>query len=264
MNIDTLLSDMWQQYISHNQQAEKIHSLLLDEGENIVNDHIALRTFNHPSINIDVLGDFFIEFGYEEKEDYHFEEKKLSAKHYRHPTKDVPLIFISELKCEEFSNDFQKTIDQLIEAIPNKAINNPKFLTSGIHWPMISKTTYDVLLKESEYAAWLATFGFRANHFTVTVNKLKNYNLLELNAFLKKNGFKLNTSGGEIKGSASVYLEQSSTLAEPINIEFSDGKAKVPCCYYEFAQRHMLPSGEIFTGFISKSADKIFESTNKK
>ena len=55
----------------------------------------------------------------------------------------------------------------------------------------------------------------RANHFTVLVNDLTTFkNLLELNAFLKSNGFKLNSAGGEVKGSREVFLEQSSTLAD--------------------------------------------------
>ena len=31
---------------------------------------------------------------------------------------------------------------------------------------------------------------------------------------------------------------------------------------YEFAYRHEMENGELFSGFIAGSADKIFESTN--
>jgi len=37
----------------------------------------------------------------------------------------------------------------------------------------------------------------------------------------------------------------------------------VPSCYYEFAKRYADKSGEIYQGFVTTSADKIFESTNK-
>jgi hypothetical protein len=58
-------------------------------------------------------------------------------------------------------------------------------------------------------------YGFRANHFTINVNALTNSkNLEELNAYLKENNWKMNGSGGEIKGTPEQLLEQSSTLAD--------------------------------------------------
>jgi len=81
---------------------------------------------------------------------------------------------------------------------------------------------------------------------------------------LKTNNFLLNDSGGEIKGSTDVYLEQSSTRADPTQVAFSDGTKTIPCCYYEFAKRYTMPDGKLFTGFVAQSADKIFESTDNK
>mgnify|MGYP001471310139 CR=1 FL=1 len=80
--------------------------------------------------------------------------------------------------------------------------------------------------------------------------------------FLKSKGFKLNSSGGEVKGTPHVFLEQSSTLANRVEVKFTDGKKEIPSCYFEFAKRYALDSGELYQGFIAKSADKIFESTN--
>ena len=37
---------------------------------------------------------------------------------------------------------------------------------------------------------------------------------------------------------------------------------RIPSCYYEFARRYPLPSGEVFQGFVPESADTIFESTD--
>ena len=102
-----------------------------------------------------------------------------------------------------------------------------------------------------------------ANHFTVNVNKLKQYDSLQkLNAFLIENGFLMNNSGGEIKGDPSQLLEQSSTKSGIIDIDFSEGTYSIPGCYYEFAKRYPDANGELYSGFIAKSADKIFESTN--
>lgn len=49
-------------------------------------------------------------------------------------------------------------------------------------------------------------------------------------------------------------------------MEFAGGKtAKIPSCYYEFARRYPDPrTGRVYDGFVAASADKIFESTNKR
>ena len=74
--------------------------------------------------------------------------------------------------------------------------------------------------------------------------------------------FKLNSSGGEVKGSKEVYLEQSSILANNIEVSFQDGKLIIPACFYEFAKRYPMADGKLYQGFVAASADKIFESTN--
>ncbi|MEM0515849.1 DUF1338 family protein, partial [Pseudoalteromonas sp. YIC-827] len=96
-------------------------------------------------------------------------------------------------------------------------------------------------------------------------NHLAQFDTIEqVNQKLKDAGFALNTSGGEIKGSPEVLLEQSSTLADDARVKFSDGEFAVPSCFYEFALRYLQPNGEIYTGFVAASADKIFESTNAR
>ena len=144
------------------------------------------------------------------------------------------------------------------------AVHADNFLYSGRHWA-ISKEDYDILLDESEYAAWLAAWGFRANHFTVSVNHLNHIDTLsDVNEQLKSAGFVLNSAGGEIKGGPEVYLAQSSTMADKAEVAFSDVAAVIPSCFYEFAQRYTMPNGERYQGFVAASADKIFESTNAK
>jgi hypothetical protein len=49
-----------------------------------------------------------------------------------------------------------------------------------------------------------------------------------------------------------------------VDVPFADGTHRVPSCYYEFARRHPLPSGELFQGFVPASADKIFHSTDAR
>ena len=259
--LDSLFDKLWQQYSDVNIQAGQIHTLLRERGENIENDHIALRTFGLPQVNVEVLAEHFTKYGYEEKGQYEFVEKKLRAKHYELEGK--PRVFISELKVEEFSPFLQDTVKELVAGISKKDTSDESFLYSGVKWPAISYSTYCKLRDESEYAAWMAVFGYVANHFTISVNQLSTFDGLEsLNTFLKDNGFDLNSSGGEIKGGADVYLAQSSTLASEVRVNFGDQDHLIPSCYYEFAERFNLPNGKLFNGFIASSADKIFESTD--
>lgn len=248
-----------------NKQAGAIHAALAKRGEKVVNDHIAFRTFNFPKVAIEVMAAPFLKQGYKEAsgKGYLFPAKKLFAKHYAHPDSRRPKIFISALKVEECSASLQKTLHPLMEQVPDGLVTSEDFLIAGTPWKALSWQAYQALLKESEYAAWMAAFGFRVNHFTVFFNALKSFeDLGELNAFIESRGFALNTVGGEIKGSKEVYLEQSSTLAYPVEVSFADRKEAIPGCYYEFARRYTAPDGRLFQGFLPDSADKIFESTD--
>jgi hypothetical protein len=259
----SLLDKMWSDYIDINPLAQKIYETLTGQGEKVVNDHIALRTFRHSRVGVDVIAQPFLKFGYHYVGDYHFKEKKLYAKHYEHNDSQMPKIFISELKIEECSADLQKIVNELIAQIPQGKEKENDFSLQGRPWKC-SSNLYTQLLQESDYAAWVAAFGYRPNHFTVFINDLKKFsNINDLNLFLKNQGFKLNSSGGEIKGSPELFLEQSSTLANTIDVAFDDKKMAIPGCYYEFAKRYKLPNGKLYQGFVAASADKIFESTSK-
>ncbi len=257
------MDNMWIDYLKMNPTAEKIHNLFSHSGEVLSNDHLALRTFKHPQLGIDSLAKHFLKYGYKESGEYFFTEKKLYAKHYEHPDKNVPKIFISELELEKMSSFVQEIIALCINQLEPSATDSEDFVFSGRHW-IANHATYLKLAQESEYASWVYAYGFRPNHFTVSINHLKNFtDIHRLNDFIKSNGFKLNASGGEIKGTPEELLEQSSTMAAEIQCEFADGVYSIPGCYYEFAKRYPMPSGELYQGFIAKSADKIFESTNK-
>jgi hypothetical protein len=262
MSYQILFNTLWNEYTERNPHALKIYNLFSGRGETVINDHIAFRTFNDPRISVDKLGKFFEAYGYKEKGSYDFPVKKLFAKHYEHADPDAPKVFISELLVEAFSSELQAIVKQCVDSIPVDALNKESLLYSGVFWQP-SYEVYKKILNESEYAAWMYVFGFCANHFTVNVNVLKTFpELKDVNEFLSKNHFKLNTSGGVVKGTPQEYLEQSSTLAEDREVKFVEGVYNVPSCYYEFAKRYRLPNGNFYSGFIAASADKIFESTD--
>ena len=72
-------------------------------------------------------------------------------------------------------------------------------------------------------------------------------------------------NGGKqsVKGSKQQLLEQSSTVAELVDWQFSDGVVReVRSCYVEFARRYRDATGRHFDGFVTSHADQIFESTD--
>lgn len=264
MKAERIFEKLWKQYTAENPGAGQIHKLFLDEGEKVVNDHVAFRTFDDPRVGMEVLALPFLAAGYVPAGDYYFETKKLKARHYElpgHP--EAPRVFISELMLSEFTEELQHTIREQLDAVPQDLLASPDLIFQGSIFPSISYATYMQLREESEYAAWMYAFGYRANHFTVSINYLKKFEGIgEVNSFLKEHGFQLNGSGGEIKGTPEQMLEQSSTLADQVEVDFSDGTHTIPGCYYEFARRYRDAKGTLFSGFIAGSADKIFESTD--
>lgn len=261
----------WDRYVQLAPDADRIHTLLKKNGEtdaSLVNDHVAFRTFQLPGIGRHELGAIFEKWGYKlSGETLDFPEKKLKANYWIHPDRDQPKVFISELELGNFPADLQDWIrglgEQACKRFPK--LNENIFLEPS--WDPIRAEDYERFYPKSEYAGWTGAFGIQVNHFTIFVNRLKTFgSLQDLNTFLKSNDLKLNQAGGEVKGTPSELLEQSSTEARKVPCEFAGGvKKEAMGCYYEFARRYTLPgSSELFQGFIPKSADKIFESNFEK
>lgn len=254
---------LWKDYVAIAPAAKVLHEAVEARGERIHNDHVAFRTYDIAPINLESLERHVLSLGYERFSPYRFEDKKLRAFGYIHP-EGHPRIFLSELETAHFTPFLRETVAGLCAQIDPARAENIDVLWSGRLWAPVSHEVYRKLLDESEYAGWVAALGLRANHFTISVNHLKTLPTLEaLLDFVEEQGYPLNTSGGRIKGSPDVLLEQASTLADRVDVEFADGnRRQIPTCYYEFARRYPDPSGHLYDGFVAASADKIFESTN--
>ncbi|MFV0576284.1 MAG: DUF1338 domain-containing protein [Vibrio sp.] len=264
LTIDELFEALWQDYTERlSPSALKVRDLLSKKKEQLTNDHIALRTFSGDKLGLPQLAKHFVALGYEQAGEYHFEAKKLYAHHYQHPDPSYPKVFISELLLDQCSEILNEIVAKLIHDLPSQYSDDDSFLFQGRPW-RITKEEYQTLAKESEYAAWVAAHGFGANHFTVSINDLAGFSDVEqMNDFLVWHHFEMNHFGGDVKGSPEVGLEQSSTMADKVIVEFSDGELEIPGGFYEFAKRYPLENGELYQGFVTESADKIFESTNK-
>lgn len=286
--LNTVLNGLFKSYLEAVPDVRKTTSILIGNSvirsqSEVVNDHIAFRTLGLPNLGIQSLEKIFLHFGYQKRDYYHFEEKKLDANWYSPPSEEFPRVFISELKVSQLSPKSQDIIIKYTRDIssdpvdginledPNEVIN---FFTQPL-WDLPSWEDYSFLSTESEYAAWVIYNRYYLNHYTISVHELiEPYNQLEkFNELLKTNGIILNNAGGEIKTSGDGLLKQSSTVAQTINAQFSCGNTyPISGSYVEFAERLPLPEFTSKTnqqlnrnqrreGFETSNADKIFEST---
>ncbi|MBE9597826.1 DUF1338 domain-containing protein [Pedobacter sp. MC2016-24] len=286
--LDTFLNILFERYEAKVPAVKKITNALIELGvvanqQEIVNDHIAFRTLGVPHLGIASSEKIFLHYGYEKRDYYYFEGKKLNAYWYAPPSPEYPRIFISELRVADLSAQAQAVIGKYTSAITKDPVDaldleDGQAIGEFFHqalWDLPEKADYLSLLEESEYAAWVIYNRYYLNHYTISVHDLRpGYNTLEdFNKFVEGLDLKLNSSGAKIKVSPDGLLRQSSTLAEVQEAEFAGGeKMAIAGSYVEFSERLVLPEfkdlpiNEIRAahrreGFETDNADKIFEST---
>lgn len=268
MNADRFFDSLWDDYVAIAPQAARIRDAFLARGERVVNDHVAFRTLAAGPIGLERLERHLLELGYRQYEPYDFPDKKLRARGYlpaAHDGGPLPRVFLSELLVDELSPEAAAILRRLADSVDPATVESADVLWAGRPWQAVSWEEYRLLERESEYAAWLAALGFHANHFTISVNHLATLDsLAAVLDFVESLGIPINEAGGRVKGSPEVLLEQGSTLAERMPVEFADGRRHVvPTCYYEFARRYPDAEGRLFEGFVPASATRIFSSTDR-
>lgn len=286
--LDTILNGLFKTYFERVPDVKKITNAMIKKGwvssqEDIINDHVAFRTLGVKNLGIASFEKIFLAHGYQKKEFYSFEAKKLNAYWYAPPNENQPRIFISELRVEELSKEAQDIIYKYTENITTDPVdlldlNTPKQVVEFFEkplWKLPTLSDYNTLLNESEYAAWVLYNRYYLNHYTISVHELPNgYDRLEkFNEFLVALGIKLNDAGGVIKISKDGLLLQSSSVAEMITARFEGNDSQeIAGSYVEFAERKVLSefsgldpklisSKHRRDGFETANADKIFEST---
>ena len=200
---------------------------VVKNASDIENDHIAFRTMGVPQLGVKSFEKIFLHYGYEKRDHYFFEGKKLDAWWYSPPRESDPRIFVSELRVGDLSEESQRIIRSYTDEVTTDPaddldLDNGAEVDAFLHKPLWRTPTvsdYQTLLKESEYAAWVIYNRYYLNHFTISVHNLPvGYNTVaEFNVFLEKHGIRLNTSGGKIKISPDGGLLQSSTVAEMLD-----------------------------------------------
>ena len=286
--ISKILQGVFAVYRDRVPDVQKITDAMVSQGivagqSEILNDHIAFRTMGVDHLGIASFEKIFLAHGYEKRDYFFFEGKKLNAYWYAPPDDELPRIFISELRVKDLSEKTQQIIskytgDLTSDPVDALDLNDVAAVTEFFHrplWHLPTLEDYQALLEESEYAAWVIYNRYYLNHYTISVHQLdgEHRTLEQFNDFLKSIGITLNNAGGEIKVSPDGLLRQSSSVAEKVEAEFAGGnKAIISGSYVEFAERLPLPEfahlpfSEIKRsmrrdGFESGNADKIFEST---
>ena len=283
--INIILESLFDTYSNRVPDVKKITSALIESNiisnqSEIVNDHIAFRTMGVEFLGIQSLEKIFLHHGYVKKDFYSFKTKKLNAFWYSHSDENMPRIFISELKVNDLSENSRKIISKYTDQVTEDPVDKLdlsnandviSFLSNPL-WSLPSLNDFNDLLKETEYGSWVIYNRYYLNHYTISVHELiDQYNTLEkFNAFVTKIGIKLNDSGGVIKESKDGLLLQSSSVANKVKANFTEGSSLISGSYVEFAERRILPKysnvSEIKPihrreGFEASNADKIFEST---
>ena len=290
--LDRVLGGLMARYTERVPDVRKVLDAMIAENaieheEQIENDHIAFRTMGVPQLGIQSLEKVFLHFGYERRDRYEFDVKKLNAYWYSPPTDRYPRVFLSELRVNELSKPVQQTITSYTDEVAADPVDqldldDAEAVDEFLHQPLWRTPTvadYDALAAESEYAAWVIYNRYYLNHFTISVHGLPTpFNTIEkFNEFLQRHDIRLNDAGGIAKRSRDGLLIQSSTVAEMVSASFDDGNGEttqkmIPGSYVEFAERLPLPKyaglGASETqrshrrdGFATSNADKIFEST---
>uniref|UniRef100_A0A5B7AZI2 2-oxoadipate dioxygenase/decarboxylase n=1 Tax=Davidia involucrata TaxID=16924 RepID=A0A5B7AZI2_DAVIN len=285
-----VLASMESVYLHRNPTAKTILELVRSVNDDQISyDHVAFRTFGVNGYGIDSMANFFLDFGYTQREELKFPAKKLKALWFSPPSIPIsddgrgingplPRVFISELLVDQMSPQAQEIIRKYTEI--SGGGNKHAALASALGsltWEKPLYSDFQQLARESEYAAWTLVNGYAVNHVTISAHRLKSHlrNIKSLNQFIEESGYKLNSDGGVLKVSPDGLLLQSSTVADSVSFHFSDGVTEsVPCSYIEFAERLILPQYKNLPekevkefhrrdGFEVGNADKIFESTSK-
>lgn len=260
---------------------------IIESAETIENDHIAFRTLGVEQLGIQSLERVFLHCGYERRDAYYFESKKLDAYWYSPPEPRYPRIFISQLRVDDLSCEAASIIRVYTDQVESDPVlkidlDDGQAVDQFLHqplWTTPSWAHYRRLSDESEYAAWVIYNRYYLNHFTISVHNLPApwNTIAQFNQFVESLGVKLNDAGGKIKTSPDGLLVQSSTVAQLVDAEFveADGKRSthtISGSYVEFAERRPLeqfsdlPNETLQRhhrrdGFEVGNADRIFEST---
>ena len=294
-----LLERLWEQYIKRVSYANKYVELVTKKGGKVVNDHIALRTFNthtgEQPEGVRAIKHILNCLEYKPAMNYHFSKKKLNAVHFEHPDEKFPKIFVSQLEVELLPDWAQEIINKTVKDTPYILSDNSIELLLKVKeegelpteaaellvadlvqyfrrpWGIPQKEDVLKLNDVSQYAAWVLIHGNSVNHFTAYINYQDVAEWPDLESTCKG----LEAAGvpmkEHIEGKKGSKLRQSATLAvkEEVQVKGEYGVEKIiwTYAYYELAQRNFVEdngSKKLFSGFLGEQAVHLFDMTRTR
>lgn len=294
-----LINRLWVNYIERVSYAKKYVDLVNKKGGQVVNDHIAFRTFNthtgEQPAGIRAIKHILNCLEYSPAAKYTFKKKKLSAIHFEHPDPMFPKIFVSQLEVDELPGWAQLIIKNAVKDTPYLLSDNsiellsilnregeiPRVAADALVSDLVNyfKRPWEVPRKEnvlklndvSQYAAWVLLHGNSVNHFTAFINfqQVNSWpDLVSTCKGLANAGVPMKDS---IEGTKGSKLQQSATHAvkEEVEVKGDDGieKIKWTYAYYELAERNFITeNGEtkLFSGFLGEQAVHLFDMTKTR
>ena len=305
MNSPRLAQELWTQlWLIYRQRvafARIYEKMIQAAGGTVANDHIAFRSLRlemdgtDGSVNLGIpyLESIVQWLGYEVAGEYHFRDRHLYARHYRHPEQnkyDLPKLFISELIVEQLPPSITKSIQDTVcsgsffslptwlksslgSKLDNQAIVKALIPIFTRPWTPPKRTIVETVNEVSQYGAWVLLHGYSVNHFTGYINRQNTpaYPDIESTALaLAGQGVPMKDSfeGGQASG-----LQQTATQAVSEQVPVLDEYGHLDemlwsYAYYELAERYLVPDSTgyqtLFEGFIAPQAKHLFDMTKAK
>ncbi|NOR75060.1 MAG: DUF1338 family protein [Draconibacterium sp.] len=292
-----LLDRLWKQYIKRVSYASKYVELVTQKGGSVVNDHIALRTFNahtgEQPEGIRAIKHILNCLEYNPVTNYKFSKKKLNAVHFEHPDEKFPKIFVSQLEVELLPEWAQKIIKKTVNETPYILSDNSIELLQKVKeegelpteaaellvadlvqyfrrpWGIPQKDDVLKMNDVSQYAAWVLLHGNSVNHFTAFINyqNVEDWPDIETTCKgLESAGIPMKEN---IEGEKGSKLRQSATKAvkEGVEVKGEFGVEKITWtyAYYELAQRGFVDgTKKLFSGFLGEQAAHLFDMTRTR
>jgi hypothetical protein len=294
-----LLQRLWEQYLKRVSYAQKYVDLVEEKGGNVVNDHIALRTFNthtgEQPEGIRAIKHILNCLEYTPATKYNFTKKKLKAVHFEHPDDMFPKIFVSQLEVDELPDWAQSIIKSAVKETPYILSDNsikllgllredgelPRVAAEALitdltqyfrrPWKIPKKENVLQLNDVSQYAAWVLLHGNSVNHFTAYINYQNVAEWPDLEATCKGLALAGVPMKDSLEGEKGSKLQQSATQAvkEEVKVKGEDGieKMKWTYAYYELAERGYIEENgkkKLFSGFLGEQATHLFDMTQTR
>jgi len=294
-----LLNKLWDQYIKRVSFAYRYVELVTQKGGNVVNDHLAFRTFNthtgEQPEGIGAIKHILTCLEYKPVSKYTFTKKKLNAVHFEHPDETFPKIFVSQLETELLPIWAQDIINNTVKDTPYLLSDRSIGLLQKVKtegelpveaadslvddlaqyfrrpWKIPLKTDLLKLNDVSQYAAWVLLHGNSVNHFTAFINHQNVAEWPDLESTCKglaEAGIPMKEA---IEGEKGSKLQQSATHAvkEEVKVKGEDGIEKIiwTYAYYELAQRDYIEVNgdrKLFSGFLGEQAAHLFDMTKTR